>query len=226
MVYANHEISHRVCDMVFGALASFMPDRVMACSQGTSAVLTLGGVDYRTGERYVSYESVKGGFGARPDRDGINAIASGISNTMNTPVEIIEMSFPVRVESYALRPDSGGAGRFRGGLGASRTWRVLERDTRATVCCERTKSAPFGIAGGAAGAPARVSVVEPEGTERVLNSKGSFDAPAGSLVVFDVPGSGGYGPPAERDPDRLREDLRDGYVTREGARRDYGVEMP
>ena len=127
----------------------------------------------------MSYESVKGGFGARPDRDGINAIASGISNTMNTPVEIIEMSFPVRVEEYALRPDSGGAGRFRGGLGARRTWRVLERDTRATVCCERTKSAPFGIAGGAAGAPARISVVEPDGAERVLNSKGSFDAPAG-----------------------------------------------
>ena len=226
VVYANHEISHRVCDMVFGALASFIPDRVMACSQGTSAVLTLGGVDYRTEERYVSYETVKGGFGARPDRDGINAVASGISNTMNTPVEIIEMSFPVRVESYELRPDSGGAGRFRGGLGARRTWRVLERDTRATVCCERTKSAPFGIAGGAAGAPARISVVEPDGVERVLNSKGSFDAQAGSLIIFDVPGSGGYGPPAERDPARLREDLRDGYVTPDGARRDYGVEEP
>ena len=73
VVYANHEISHRVCDMVFGALASFMPDQVMACSQGTSAILTLGGVDYRNEERYVSYETVKGGFGARPDRDGINA---------------------------------------------------------------------------------------------------------------------------------------------------------
>ena len=223
VVYANHEISHRVCDMVFGALASFLPDRVMACSQGTSAVLTLGGEDYRTGERYVSYETVKGGFGARPDRDGINAVASGISNTMNTPVEIIEMSFPVRVESYELRPDSGGAGRFRGGLGTRRTWRVLERGARATVCCERSKSAPFGIAGGAAGAPARISVVEPDAAERVLNSKGSFDAPAGSLVVFDVPGSGGYGPPGERSREKLREDLADGYVTPEGARRDYGI---
>ena len=226
VVYANHEISHRVCDMVFGALASFMPGRVMACSQGTSAVLALGGVDYRNEQRYVSYETVKGGFGARPDRDGISAVASGISNTMNTPVEIIEMSFPVRVEAYELRPDSGGAGRFRGGLGARRTWRVLERDSRATVCCERTKSPPFGIMGGGPGAPARISVVEPDGTRRVVNSKGSFDAPAGSLVVFDVPGSGGYGPPAARDPERLREDLRDGYVTPEGAKRDYGVEVP
>ena len=74
-------------------------------------------------------------------------------------------------------------------------------------------------------ATARISVVEPDGAERVLNSKGSFDATAGSLVVFDVPGSGGYGPPAERDPERLREDLRDGYVTPEGAKRDCGVEV-
>ena len=136
------------------------------------------------------------------------------------------MSYPVRVESYELRPDSGGAGRWRGGLGARRTWRILARDSRATVCCERTKSPPFGIAGGAAGAPARISVVEPDGTERVLNSKVSFDATAGSLVVFDVPGSGGYGPAAERDPDRLREDLADGYVTPAGARRDYAVPDP
>ncbi|MCY3980236.1 MAG: hydantoinase B/oxoprolinase family protein [Alphaproteobacteria bacterium] len=223
VVYANHEMSHRICDMVFGALAVLVPDRVMACSQGTSAVLTLGGTDYRTGERYVSYETIKGGFGARPDRDGISAVASGISNTMNTPVELIEMSFPVRVESYELRPDSGGAGRWRGGLGTRRTWRILERDAHAAVCCERTKSPPFGIEGGAAGAPARISVVDPDGTERLLNSKGSFEAPAGALVVFDVPGSGGYGPPAERDPARLREDLADGYVTPEGARRDYGA---
>ena len=224
VVYANHEMSHRICDMVFGALAAVIPDRVMACSQGTSAVLTLGGTDYRTGEHYVSYETVKGGFGARPDRDGINAVASGISNTMNTPVEVIEMSFPVRVESYELLPDSGGAGRWRGGLGARRTWRILERGSRATVCCERTRSAPFGIEGGAAGAPARISVVDPDGAERVLNSKGAFDAPAGALVVFDVPGSGGYGPPAARDPARLGEDLADGYVTPEGARRDYGAD--
>ena len=194
VVYANHEISHRVCDMVSAPSRPSSRTGSWACSQGTSAVLTLGGVDYRTEEHYVSYETVKGGFGARPDRDGISAIASGISNTMNTPVEVIEMSFPVRVESYELLPDSGGAGRWRGGLGARRTWRILERDSRATVCCERTRSPPFGIAGGAAGAPARISVVEPDGAERILNSKGSFDAPAGSLVVFDVPGSGGYGP--------------------------------
>ena len=108
VVYANHEMSHRVADMVMGALASFLPRQVMACSQGTSAILTLGGVDPRSGRHYVSYETVKGGYGARPNKDGINCIASGISNTMNTPVEIMETAFPVRIERYEVNPDSGG----------------------------------------------------------------------------------------------------------------------
>src|SRR5207253_3218450 len=102
--------SHRVADMVMGALASIWPNSVMACSQGTSAILTLGGVDPRSGRRYVSYETVKGGFGARPNKDGINCIASGISNTMNTPVEVLELAFPVRIERYEVNPDSGGFG--------------------------------------------------------------------------------------------------------------------
>ena len=223
VVYANHEMSHRTAEMVFGAMASFAPDNVMACSQGTSAVLTLGGVDYRTGERYVSYETIKGGFGARPNKDGINCVASTISNTMNTPIEVLEMSFPVRVERYEVLPDSGGAGRFRGGCGSRRVWRVLGNETRAAVCCERTKSPPFGVLGGKAGAPARISLVDPDGRETVLNSKGGFTAGPGSLIVFDVPGSGGYGPPSERDRKAIEADLRDGYVTPEAARRDYGL---
>ena len=223
VVYANHEMSHRVCDMVFGALAHFVPEQVMACSQGTSAVLTLGGVDFRSGERYVSYETIKGGFGARPTKDGINTVASGISNTMNTPIEVLEMSFPVRVERYELIPDSGGAGTFRGGLGALRTWRVLGNDAVATVCCERTKSPPFGVAGGKAGTPARITVESQNGNRQSMNSKGSFTAQGESLVTFEVPGSGGYGPADARDRARLAADLADGYVSREGARRDYGL---
>ena len=97
VVYANHEMSHRMADMIMGALVQFWPGRVMACSQGTSAVVTFGGIDPRNGRRYVSYETIKGGFGARPNQDGINTIASGISNTMNTPIEVLEMAFPLRV---------------------------------------------------------------------------------------------------------------------------------
>jgi len=222
VVYANHEISHRVADMVMAALYGISPRTVMAGSQGTSAVITFGGMDYRTGDRFVSYESVKGGFGARPTKDGINAVASTVSNMSNTPIEIIEMSFPLRVEEYALVPDSGGAGRYRGGLGARRVWRVLENQAQASVCCERSVTPPFGLDGGLSGGPAVTTLIPPNGAARTLNSKGGFLAPAGSLVVLEAPGSGGYGDPKARDPAALSEDLLDGYVTPVAARRDYG----
>ena len=224
VVYANHEIAHRVCDMVFGAVAGFAPDNVMACSQGTSAILTMGGVDRRSGKRYVSYEVVKGGFGARPNQDGINGIAASVANTMNTPVEVLEMSYPLRVERYELIPDSGGAGEYRGGLAARRVWKILGHTAQATVCCERAKSPPFGLFGGEAGAPARIYVIDADGTRRDLNSKEHFLAPEGSEIWYEVPGSGGFGSPAKRDPDKVRADVRAGYVSAGAAKRDYGVE--
>ena len=223
VVYANHEISHRVADMVMAAIFQISPKNVMAASQGTSAVATFGGVDPRSGERYVSYESLKGGFGARPLKDGINAVASTVSNMMNTPIEILEMSFPLRVEEYALIPDSGGAGTWRGGLGARRVWRALGHDAHAAVCCERSLTPPFGLAGGRPGGPMRLWLEMPDGGKRTLNSKGAFTVPAGGRIVMEAPGSGGYGPPSARDPALLREDLADGYVTAEAARRDYGI---
>jgi N-methylhydantoinase B len=222
VVYANHEISHRVCDMLFGAMAQLAPDRVMACSQGTSAILTLGGVDHRTGGRYVSYETIKGGFGARPTKDGIAGVASGISNTMNTPIEMLEMAFPVRVERYAIVTDSGGRGRFRGGCGVERVWQILDSPAQASVCLERTKSAPFGLAGGGAGAPGRITLAAADGGERELVSKGAFAAPPGAAIHLHAPGAGGYGDPARRDPERLREDVVNGYVSPTAAAVEYG----
>jgi N-methylhydantoinase B len=227
VVYANHEMSHRVADMVMGALASFLPEQVMACSQGTSAILTLGGVDPRTGRHYVSYETVKGGFGARPSKDGINCIASGISNTMNTPVEVMEMSFPVRIERYEINPDSGGAGRYRGGCGAVRVWRLLEgADATGALCMERMTSPPFGLLGGKAGAAAAVTLTTADGATRPLPGKGAFSAPAGSVIEMITPGSGGFGPPSARDPMAIGRDLLDGYVSAASAQRDYGIADP
>jgi N-methylhydantoinase B len=224
VVYANHEISHRVADMVMGALANFMPEQVMACSQGTSAILTIGGVDPRTRRPYVSYETVKGGFGARPNKDGINTIASGISNTMNTPVEVMETAFPVRIERYEINPDSGGAGRFRGGCGAIRVWRLLPgAHATGALCMERMTSPPFGLLSGNAGAAAVVTLTTPDGATRHLPSKGAFEAPAGSVISMLTPGSGGFGEPAERDPAAIARDLREGYVSAARVARDYGI---
>jgi N-methylhydantoinase B len=222
VVYANHEMSHRVSEMVFAAMYGITPDRVLAGSQGTSGITTFGGIDYRSGERFVSYESTKGGFGARPVKDGINAVSAVISNMLNTPVEVLEMSAPLRVEEYALVPDSGGAGTWRGGLGVRRAWRVLGRELRGAMCFERQVTPPFGQAGGLPGSNARLWITLPDGTRRVLAGKGAFTAPPGALVTVEAPGSGGFGPPARRDRAALREDVLDGYVTPESAARDYG----
>jgi N-methylhydantoinase B len=132
---------------------------------------------------------------------------------MNTPIEMLEMSFPLRVEEYSLVPDSGGAGTWRGGLGARRVWRVLGHEAHAAVCCERSLAPPFGLAGGLSGAAMRLWVELPDGSKRPLNSKGAFRVPAEGRVVMEAPGSGGYGAPDERDPARVREDLADGYVS-------------
>lgn len=223
VVYANHEMSHRVADMTFAAMHGIAPDRVMAGSQGTSGIVTFGGTDFRTGERFVSYESTKGGFGARPVKDGINAVSAVISNMLNTPVEVLEMSFPLRVEEYSLVPDSGGAGTWRGGLGVRRSWRVLERDLQGAACFERLVTPPFGLSGGREGGRARLRIDLPDGTHRSLPGKGAFTAPAGALVTVEAPGAGGFGPPAGRDREALRSDLLDGYVTQAAAARDYGA---
>jgi N-methylhydantoinase B len=227
VVYANHEMSHRVADMTMGALVNFLPEQVMACSQGTSAILTLGGVDPRNARQYVSYETIKGGFGARPNKDGINCIASGISNTMNTPVEVLEMAFPVRIERYEVNPDSGGAGRYRGGCGARRVWRMLEgADATGALCMERMTSPPFGLRGGSAGAAAVVTLTTPDGITRSLPSKGAFAVPGGSIIDMLTPGSGGFGPASERDKTVIGRDLLDGYVSASAATRDYGITEP
>ena len=125
VVCANHEMTHRIADLMFGVVAQGYPERALACSQGTSAILALGAQDPRTGQRYVCYETRGGGMGALPNQDGINAAKAGISNTMNTPVEELEMRFLVQVDRYDIVPDSGGAGEYRGGCGVSGVWRVL-----------------------------------------------------------------------------------------------------
>src|SRR5262245_37335782 len=137
------------------------------------------------------------------------------------------MAFPSRVERYAVNPDSGGAGEFRGGCGAVRTWRLLPgADAVGSLCMERMTSPPFGLMGGKAGAAAVVTLTTSDGKSRNLPCKGAFQAPAGSMIDMITPGSGGFGVPARRAPAAIGRDLLDGYVSCDGAARDYGVEKP
>ena len=220
VVYANHEISHRVADMVMGALASIWPDRVMACSQGTSAILTLGGVDPRSGRRYVSYETVKGGFGARPTKDGINVVAIRHLQHHEHAGRGAGDGLPGAHRALRDQRRLGRRGAYRGGCGARRTWRLTEgADAIGSLCMERMTSPPFGLLGGKAGAAAVVTLTTPDGVTRHLPSKGAFLAPAGSVVDMITPGSGGFGAPAKRARAAIGRDLADGYVSRAGRAR-------
>src|SRR5262249_57791765 len=122
-------------------------------------------------------------------------------------------AFPVRIERYEIHPDSGGAGRYRGGCGAVRLWRLLENaDATGALCMERMTSPPFGLLGGKAGAAAALKLTTPDGAARDLPGKGAFHAPAGSLIEMITPGSGGFGPPAQRAPAAVGPDLRPRHV--------------
>jgi N-methylhydantoinase B len=218
VVGGNLETSQRTVDAVFGALARAVPDRVAAAGQGTMNSVTVGGTD--DGGPFAFYETQGGGGGGRAAADGMDAVHVHMSNTRNTPVEVLETAYPVRVERYALRPDSAGAGRHRGGLGLRRD---LTLRTEATVglLADRHRGRPYGLAGGEAGAPG-AAVLVTDGERARLPSKTTRTLPAGATLSVRTPGGGGHGPPAERDPAAVRRDLRLGVLSRERAAEVYG----
>src|SRR5262249_14874377 len=146
---------------------------------------------------------------------------------VKTPGEVLAMAFPVRVERYEVNAASGGVGRYRGGCGAIRVWRLLDgADATGALCMERMTSPPFGLLGGKAGAAALVKLTTPDGATRHLPGKGAFSAPAGAVNAMITPGPGGPGAVAARDPAAVGRDLLDGYVSAASAQRDYGVADP
>ncbi|NLV15413.1 hydantoinase B/oxoprolinase family protein [Haloarcula argentinensis] len=202
VVGGNVETSQRVMDVTLAALATAVPDRVPAGGQGTMNNLIIGD---RTGD-FTYYETIGGGFGARPGKDGMDGVQVGMTNTLNTPVEAMETEYPLRVERYALRPSSGGDGRYRGGLGLERTVTV-ETDATVSLLTERRRTAPAGIDGGEDGATGE-NLVDGE----PVPAKTSVDVEAGSTVSVRTPGGGGHGDPAERDSEARARDRRDGKV--------------
>jgi N-methylhydantoinase B len=218
VVGGNLETSQRVVDVLLGAFAEAVPARVPAAGQGTMNNVTFGGTDPRDGTPYTFYETQAGGAGGRTGGDGMDAVHVHMSNTLNTPAEVLETAYPLRVEAYALRPDSGGAGEFRGGLGLRRDVRVLDHDATFSVLAERHRRGPYGLAGGDPGDPGMVTVAG-----EAVPPKGTRELPPGTLVSVRTPGGGGYGDPADRDPDAVRRDLRLGTLTPDRARGVYGV---
>jgi N-methylhydantoinase B len=213
-------ICYRTFEAVIGALASALPDRVAAASSHF-ANPTFGGWDRRRRRRFVAYELVLSGTGARATKDGCEAMAMAF-NASNIPVEAQEATQPIVIERFELIADSAGPGKFRGGCGLRRDMRFLADEGKLTNLSERQRFAPPGLFGGRTGALAR-TVINPGPGEQIVHGKQSREFAYDDVISFQQSGAGGYGDPLERDPARVLEDVLDDYVSIEAARRDYGV---
>jgi len=216
--------SQMTTSVVVRTLARAVPGRVPAPASGAGGSLSSAGINPRTGRWYSQYEIFNGGCGARPDHDGPSAMDDLVVNVMNGPVEALETEFPIRVEAYELVPDSAGAGTFRGGLGTRRVWRILADESTVNLRTDRFQHSSPGLFGASPAMPSKALLNPGTEGERPLTSKiAGLRLKKDDVVAWQLAGGGGYGDPMKRDPERVRRDVRMGYVTLDGARRDYGV---
>jgi N-methylhydantoinase B len=188
----NVETSQRIVDTLYRALAKALPQTIPAASAGSMNNISVSGMDPQSGEPFSYYETVGGGMGARPGRKGLSGVHTHMPNTRNTPVEVLEHVYPLRVERYALRRGSGGGGRFRGGDGLIRRVRFLSR-VRIHLLGDRRHTGPYGLRGGLAGKPGRDKLLV-RGTRKTrLPSKGTAVASPGDVLCVETPGGGGWG---------------------------------
>jgi N-methylhydantoinase B len=204
-------IAHRVVNTVMGAFAQMLPDRIPAAYYGVSYVCMLESV-LSGGERRIYFDSGVGGWGAEPGRDGANALSCGLHNVASVPIEMLESTHPLLFRTYALRPGSGGAGRTQGGLGVIREWELTAPTGTFAATFDRFAIAPYGLAGGRAGATGRLTLTR-DGRSTPLRSKVSQVALLGGDVIrIETSGGGGFGPPEERDGVLAERDIAEGYV--------------
>lgn len=195
----NVETSQRIVDVLLKALSQAAPDLIPAASQGTMNNLTIGGWDSRTGKEFAYYETVCGGMGARPGADGISAVHTHMTNSLNTPIEALEYAYPLRVRQYSIRRNSGGRGHTRGGDGTIREIELLT-DAKVSLLADRRKFAPYGLHGGEDGKRGQTFLVteakkgqNAKAKKKKLPAKFSISANAGDRIVIETPGGGGCG---------------------------------
>jgi N-methylhydantoinase B len=219
------EVSARIAESVFVALARAIPDDLFAAPAGTSGNLTLGGHDPLKERHYIMYVFSGGGYGGSAEDDGLTNGCSTIGISKTQPAEVLEQHYPILFEQYALRERSGGAGRTRGGFGVDYRVRVRRGEALLSFLMDHGRFGPPGLFGGKDGAPNEV-VVERQGVayrSPHWSKDEDIRVRAGDLVHVRTPGGGGYGDPLARDPERVRRDVARGYITVEDAARDYGV---
>jgi N-methylhydantoinase B len=188
----NVETSQRIVDVLLRALAYAAPQRVPAASCGTMTNLTIGGVDPRTNRPYAYYETIAGGMGARPSCDGVSGVHTHMTNTLNTPAEALEYSYPLRIRRYAYRKGSGGEGYYRGGDGLIREIEFLA-EAQVNLLADRYRFAPYGLSGGEPGSCGRATLLRVSGSAETLSGKCTVTAHAGDVLRLETPGGGGWG---------------------------------
>ena len=211
----------RAADCAFGALAMLYPHLVFAASDGGNTGITIGGYDADR-KPYIYVDFLSGAWGARPWADGIDGNTVMFANMASFSIEVIEAENPLEILDYSMVPDTGGPGRFRGGVALRRTWRMLAQEGVLQVRSDRHTHRPYGLQGGGPGAPSQ-NRLDPLGTADPLAAKLTMTLRAGQVFRHDLPGAGGWGPPLERDLAAVAKDLRDGLVSIDAAARDYGV---
>ena len=218
-VAARALTGYRVFDAMLGALAQVVPDRIPAAGEGGNTVVCLSGKK-DDGSSYIIVDMICGAWGGRPGSDGIEAITNASQNLSNTPVETLEAQHPVRVEAYELEPDSCGAGRYRGGLGIRRSYRVLADDVLLQLRADRMKFQPYGLQGGLP-AKSASNRLQHGGETTELASKVGMRIARGSVVTHTQPGGGGFGDPLLRPAQEIERDVWDHKLSADFVRRHY-----
>jgi N-methylhydantoinase B len=210
----NLETSQRIVDATYNALSAAMPGKIPAASHGSMNNLMMGGRNPRTGEDWAYYETIGGGYGGRPGMDGVDAIQVNMTNTLNTPIEVMEHYYPIQFASYRIRDNSGGKGEWRGGMGIERSITAKSR-VEVALLGDRCRISPKGLNAGLPGLPSEYSVLRTSGERVRLKSKDATVLEEGDTLIIRTAGGGGYGDPRKRDPALLMMDRENQYVTNE-----------
>jgi len=224
-VVGRNAITHTIANVLYAAFSKALPDKIPAAYYGMSNVHILSGDDDRdSGKGWIFFDIEVGGWGARPTKDGPDCYSQGIHNLANTPIEMVESTYPLRYTRYELLTDTGGAGEFRGGLGVARDIEFLGRGGLLNTQFDKFKVAPFGLQGGGPGACGKL-VLKSNGQRSALPSKTVNQVlRPGDVLSMHTQGGGGFGDPRRRDPELVRRDLREGKVSMKGLQNDYGFD--
>jgi N-methylhydantoinase B len=217
------DTAQRVVDVIMGAFSQIMPEKVIAASNGATTAVIFGGTKALSGMDFVYVEALGGGMGSRKEKDGQDGVQVNITNTSNLPIEAMEIEYPLRVLKYELVSDSGGAGRFRGGMGIRKDIQALA-PLVFSAHSDRHKISPWGLFEGNPGGKGRFVLYRKSGKKQILKSKASgISIKKDDVLSFKTAGGGGYGSPFKRRVDRVKDDYFNGKVTRAKARSEYGV---